>query len=120
MLMEVAIEVSGGPDNELEQVRDALMGEDLQGAQVVLRRQAIAEGALGAEEILIFLGQNVALPLAVQALYDYLTRRRRAVNASRLRITLARTDLPDGSRRVEVTIDGPADEVVKAVCKELE
>jgi hypothetical protein len=120
MWMEIAIEISDGQDNELEQVRDALRGQDITKARIVLGRGSIKDGALGAEQVLLFIGQDVALPLVVHALYDYLTRRRRTLSASRLRIALARTDLPGGVHRAELTIEGPADEVVEAVCKELE
>lgn len=118
--MEIAIEISGGQDDELEQVRDALQEQDISRARIVLSRGTIKDGTLGAEQVLLFIGQDVALPLVVHALYDYLTRRRRTLSASRLRITLARTDLPGDVHRTELTIMGSADEVVEAVCKELE
>jgi len=117
--MEIAIEVSGGQDNELERVRDALQGQDIAKARISLVRGSIKDGALGVEQVLLFIGQDVAVPLMVHALYDYLTRRRRTPSASRLRIALARTDLPGGVHRTELAIEGPADEVVEAVCKEL-
>ena len=110
--MEVAIEVSGGQDDELEQVRDDLLGQDVTRAKIVLGRGTVEDGELGAEQVLMFIGQNVALPLVVQALYDYLTRRRRTTSASRLRITLTRTDLPGDVRRTELTLEGPAHELV--------
>ncbi len=118
--MQVLIDVSGGQDDELERLLESLQADDMVGAKVGLQRQPVRDGSLGAEQVLIFLGQNVALPLLVQALYDYLTSRRRTAAASRLRIVLSRTDLPGGARHTEVTAEGPANEVIQAVRKELE
>jgi hypothetical protein len=118
--MEIVIEVSGGQDDELARIQDDLHERGgIAGGRVVRSPATIREGTLGVEQILIFAGQNVALPLLVQALYDYLKSRRRTRSAANLKMTLARTDLPDGARRVELTLEGAAEDVIEAACKEL-
>jgi hypothetical protein len=114
--MDIAVEVSGGQDDELLQLRDALRERDvLAEANILYTPGRIEPGALGAEAFVQFIGDGVVLPLLVHTLYDYLKNRRRTLSGRNLRINLVRIDMPGGVRRVELTAEGPASEVVEVV-----
>ncbi|MFD0579670.1 hypothetical protein [Dactylosporangium darangshiense] len=87
----------------------------LAGVEVRRGRAGVGAGELGAGEVVTFLATDVTLPLVLNAIYDFFKARRRSRPAERARVVLTRTDLPDGTRRTEMTLDGPAEAVVAAV-----
>ncbi|WP_329096908.1 hypothetical protein OG979_17145 [Actinomadura citrea] len=119
--MDIVIELEGGWEDELQQLADALRDEsDLGSTRISRPAPEIAPGQLGAETVLQVIGESVLLPILVQALYDHVIRRRRTRSGADLRITITRTDLPDGTRRLEISCDGTASEVMEAAREELE
>lgn len=119
--MKIELQLDGGQEDELRQLESVLREEpDLKGARIVRSAGAVPKGALGVETVLLFVGTNVLLPLVLQAVYDHLVRRRRTRSGQTLRATVVRTDLPDGTRRVELAFEGPSDVVVEAARRELE
>jgi hypothetical protein len=79
----------------------------------------VAQGALGAVEVLQFLGEDVALPVLLAALQQYVTERLRGPRRGGLRFEAVRTDLPDGTRRTELTMEGQPKDIATAL-KELQ
>ncbi|MBM7052573.1 effector-associated constant component EACC1 [Streptomyces durocortorensis] len=119
--MDILVEIEGGQGDELRVLERALREDpDLYRARVSRSAGEVEPGALGAEAVIQFIGENVLLPALLTAIYDHLTARRRTRSGMDLKATVARTDLPDGTRRVELTLEGPASEVVEAARKELE
>ncbi|MFC7220070.1 hypothetical protein ACFQLX_18145 [Streptomyces polyrhachis] len=118
--MRIALSVEGGRDDELEALELAV-AEELreEGVRTARSTGEVEPGALGAEEILLFVGTNVLLPVTLTALYDYVKARLRGPQHAGLRFHLVRTDLPDGTRRIELTAEGEAQDVA-AVLKELQ
>jgi hypothetical protein len=119
--MDIVVELEGGQEDELQGLETALREDPgLHRARVSRSAREVEPGALGAEVVLQFLGENVLLPVMLSAIYDHLTARRRTRSGANLKATVIRTDLPDGTRRVELTLEGPASEVVEAARKGLE
>ncbi|MEU4426684.1 hypothetical protein AB0F81_39190 [Actinoplanes sp. NPDC024001] len=79
-------------------------------------RPSVPSTSLGAVEVLEFIATNVSLGVLANVLYDFL-RRRRGGPQARLRLT--RTDLPDGTRHVEIDLSGSPEAVEQIVRKEL-
>lgn len=114
--MRVRVEVSGGADDELGQLEQWLHSDrDLDVLEVQRGRAEIGSGELGAAEVLLFVASDVMLPMAVEALYDFVRSRRRVRPADNVRLRLTRVDLPDGGRVVELEVDGSAEAAVAMV-----
>lgn len=88
---------------------------DLRGAEVRRLHEEPEAGTLGLLEVVEFVGQDVMLPMLVNAVYDYLKSRMLGTGAGRLEVTMTRTDLPGGERQVQVTAEGSEDAVAKIV-----
>jgi hypothetical protein len=118
--MDIAVQIADGQADELRRidtaVRAKLQAHDVQVDRVVAE---LEQGALGVSEVLQFLGENVLLPVVVQALYDHVSKRLRQPGGDDLKVVLTRTDLPDGARQAHLTLEGEARDVA-AVLKELE
>ncbi|PGH44709.1 hypothetical protein COO58_09940 [Micromonospora sp. WMMA1996] len=69
-------------------------------------RPAVPPGALGVVEVLEFVASNVSLGLVVNALWDFV---RGNLRRPETRLLLTRTDLADGTRRVEIDFTGSAE-----------
>ncbi|WEH43113.1 hypothetical protein OG233_28345 [Streptomyces sp. NBC_01218] len=117
--MRILLSIEGGLADELGTLERTLK-QDLrrQGVRSVRTTTEVEQGALGAVEVLQFLGEDVALPTLLAALQQYVTERLRGPRRGGLKIEVARTDLPDGTRRSELTVEGQAKDVA-AVLKEL-
>ncbi|QUQ68317.1 hypothetical protein [Kutzneria sp. CA-103260] len=118
--MDVIVTIESGRDNELRRIETAVRSE-LQGQGIQIDRAVteIKQGGLGVLEVLQFVGENVMLPVLLQALYDYVVKRLREPDGDTLKIQAVRTDLPDGTRSCELTVEGDAKEVAE-VLKELQ
>ncbi|WP_330231649.1 hypothetical protein OHA40_03615 [Nocardia sp. NBC_00508] len=117
--MDVVVKIEGGRADELRRIETAVREElEEQGFQVDRSVTEIEQGALGAVEVLQFFGENVMLPVLVQALYDYVVYRLREPDGDTVEVHAIRTDLPDGTRRSELTLVGEA-KGVAAVLEEL-
>lgn|SRR4051812_30971661 len=118
--MDVVVEIEGGRADELGSLEKALKAElRTQGIRTVRTVGEVQQGALGAVEVLQFVGENVLLPVLLQSLYDYVTQRLREPRRVNLRFHAVRTDLPDGTRRTELTLEGEAKDIAAAL-KELQ
>ncbi|GAB2996451.1 hypothetical protein LWP59_18465 [Amycolatopsis acidiphila] len=114
--MDIVVTIEDGQPDELRRIETAVRDElQEQGVQVDRAVTEVEQGALGALEVLQFVGENVMLPVLVQALYDYVVKRLREPDGDALKIHAARTDLPDGTRRCELTVEGEAKEVAAAL-----
>ncbi|MEU4117817.1 hypothetical protein AB0F71_25395 [Kitasatospora sp. NPDC028055] len=118
--MDVVVKIEGGRPDELGSLENALKTElRTLGIRTVRTVGEVDQGALGAVEVLQFVGENVMLPVLLQSLYDYVTQRLREPRRMNLKFQAVRTDLPDGTRRTELTMEGEAKDVA-AVLKELQ
>ncbi|WP_186356573.1 hypothetical protein [Streptomonospora sp. PA3] len=117
--MDVVLEIEGGRTDELH-IAELAVREKLeeQGVQVDLTAREVEQGALGGLEVLQFFGENLLLPVLVQMIYEYVTQRLEEPDGSDLKAYLVRTELPDGARRTEITLEGEAKDV-SAILKEL-
>ncbi|MFB6961157.1 hypothetical protein ACFCYB_30165 [Streptomyces sp. NPDC056309] len=117
--MDVVVKIEGVQADELRRIETAVREElEEQGVQVDRSVTEVEQGALGAMEVLQFFGENVMLPVLVQALYDHIVQRLREPDGAALKVHAIRTDLPDGTRRSELSLEGEAKEVA-TVLKEL-
>ncbi|MFD4636289.1 hypothetical protein ACFWN2_03175 [Lentzea sp. NPDC058436] len=118
--MDIAVRVMDGQADELRRIdtslRTRLEAHDIQIDRVA---EAPRPGDLGVLEVLQFLGENVLIPVVVQALYDHVSKRLRQPGGSDLKVVVTRTDLPGDARRTHLTVEGEARDVA-AVLKELE
>ncbi|MFD7838666.1 hypothetical protein [Streptomyces sp. NPDC059761] len=118
--MDVVLKIEGGRADELGSLEKAVKTElRAQGVRTVRTVSEVEQGALGAVEVLQFVGENVMLPVLLQSLYDYVTQRLREPKRTNLKFQAVRTDLPDGTRRTELTLEGEAKDVAAAL-KELQ
>ncbi|GAA0479503.1 MULTISPECIES: hypothetical protein [Streptomyces] len=118
--MDVVVTIEGGRADELGSLERAVKNKlKPQGVRTVRTVSEVQQGALGAVEVLQFLGENVALPIVLQALYDYTAQRLWQPKRADLKIHAVRTDLPDGTRRTELILEGKAKDVTAAL-KELQ
>jgi hypothetical protein len=117
----VVVNIDGGGNDVVTQLDGSLRSNPkLAGVEVRRGRAEVRPGDLGVGDVLTFLATDVTLPLVLSAIYDFLKARLRSRPAERVRVGLKRTDLPDGTRQTEMTLEGPADVVVAAVQKALE
>lgn len=118
--MRILLSIEGGLADELGTLERAVK-DDLrrQGVRTVRTTGEVEQGALGAVEVLQFLGENVALPVVLAALHQYVTDRLRGPRRGGLKFEVVRTDLPDGTRRTELTMEGEPKDVAAAL-KELQ
>ncbi len=97
----------------ITQLQSALRADpQFRGAEIRVAASTPAQGTLGAHEILIFAGQDVALPLLVHALYDQIVSLKKRAGRS-LKLAVTRHDLADGSRQGMLSIEGSADDVIR-------
>lgn len=117
--MDVTLEIHGGRGDEL-QIFEAELREDLeeQGIQVDFTVADPEPGALGAMEIITFLTDELMLPVLVQMISDYVSQRIHQPDGADLKARITRTDLPDGTKHTELTVEGSAKDVA-TVLKEL-
>lgn len=117
--MDIVVTIEGGQPDELRRTETAVREElEEQGVQVDRSVAEVEQGALGAMEVLQFFGENVMLPVLVQALYEHFTQRLRDPDGAALKVHAVRVDLPDGTRRSEITLEGEAKDVA-TVLKDL-
>jgi hypothetical protein len=118
--MDIVLAIDGGAENELRLIRERL--RDMPGLDSLDLHEVRVDDPdkLGAEAMLQFIGEAVLLPLILQSLYDYLRSRRHTRTGENLSLTIVRKDLPNGTRTVKLTLDGPADKVLEAARRELE
>jgi hypothetical protein len=96
----------------ITQLQSALRTDPrFRGAEIRVDASTPAQGTLGAHEILIFVGQDIALPLLVHALYDQIVSLKNRAGRS-LKLTMTRHDLADGSRQGTLSIEGSPDDVI--------
>ncbi|GIH08853.1 hypothetical protein Rhe02_69200 [Rhizocola hellebori] len=113
--MRVEVELVDDADEGLAELLAFLQADSrLDDATVQRGQPAVRPGSLGAPEVLEFIATDALLPLAVQALYDFLRGRVRG-GSDKARLVLTRTDLPDGTRRVEVEFTGTPEAAVEMV-----
>jgi hypothetical protein len=114
--MDIVLTIDGGRFDELRRIETAIRDE-LQERDLRVGRAAaeVEPGALGALEVLQFVGENVFLPMLVQTVYDYVVKRLREPDGETVKVLLTRTDLPGGARRCELAIEGNAKEVAAAL-----
>ncbi|WBB69080.1 hypothetical protein [Micromonospora sp. WMMD812] len=118
--MEVVVKIEGGRADELGSLERAVKTDlRAQGVRTVRTVGQVEQGALGAREVLQFVGESVMLPVLLQSLYDYVTQRLREPRRANLKFHAVRADLPDGTRRTELTLEGEAKDVATAL-KELQ
>ncbi|WP_144420178.1 effector-associated constant component EACC1 [Micromonospora haikouensis] len=114
--MRLLIDVRGGESDENRRVVSVLAADPrTRQARVRTIFPPPRPETLGAAEVIEFVGQNVLLPLTVQALYDYLKSRWGGRAGQQISVTITRTDLPDGARHETVSISGDVDAVVAAL-----
>lgn len=114
-IVQVAVHVDGHDDAVAELEAWLRAQPDLDEVDLRRGRAPVEPGELGAAEILTFVATSVALPLVLNAIYDFFRSRCRTRPAERARVVLTRIDLPNGRRWVELDVDGPADAVVQVV-----
>ena len=94
--------------------------QDLAGTDIRRGRAGVRPGDLGGAEVLEFLANEVSLPLLLAAVYDFFRDRRRSRPAEKTRVTLTRTDLPDGTRTVTLSLDASPESAIRAARQALE
>ncbi|MEV0601780.1 hypothetical protein AB0I82_21100 [Streptomyces sp. NPDC050315] len=118
--MDIVVNIEGGRADELGSLERAVKNKlKAQGVRTVRTVSEVEQGALGAVEVLQFMGENVLLPVFLQALYEYASQRLGQPKRADLKVSAVRTDLPDGTRRTEIVFEGKAKDVAAAL-KELQ
>lgn len=118
--MDIVVTIEGGRADELGSLERAVKNKlRAQGVRTVRTVSEPERGALGAVEVLQFLGENVALPVFLQVLYEYASQRLGQPKRADLKVHAVRTDLPDGTRRTEIVFEGKAKDIAAAL-KELQ
>ncbi|MEU1607664.1 effector-associated constant component EACC1 [Micromonospora matsumotoense] len=111
--MRLIFAVSASDESPVHDLRDELVAEpELRDARVRLLHAAPEPGTLGAAEVLEFIGQDVLLPVVIQAVYDWFQARRRARPGGDTTVTVTLTDSPDGTREVKIEASGTAEDVI--------
>ncbi|MEV4846902.1 hypothetical protein AB0K20_27245 [Micromonospora matsumotoense] len=111
--MRLIFSVSASDESPVHDLRDELVAEpELRDARVRLLHAAPEPGTLGAAEVLEFIGQDVLLPVVIQAAYDWFQARRRARSGGDTTVTVTLTDSPDGTREVKIEASGTAEDVI--------
>ncbi|MFE1951122.1 hypothetical protein ACFW9D_11705 [Streptomyces sp. NPDC059524] len=118
--MEVVVSIKGGQGDELGLLERTLKQQLApQGIRVVRTVSPAPQGALGATDVLQFLGENVALPVLVQEVSAYVKQRFWPARGRQVECELIRTDLPDGTRRTQLIVKGEPKDAA-ATLKELQ
>lgn len=111
--MRLIFSVSDSDESPVHDLRDDLVADpELRDARVRLIHRAPEPGTLGAAEVLEFIGQDVLLPVVIQAVYDWFQARRGARRGGDTTVTVTLTDSPDGTREVKIEASGTAEDVI--------
>ncbi|MFD7111778.1 hypothetical protein ACFWAF_16465 [Streptomyces microflavus] len=114
--MRILLSIEGGLADELGTLERAVKdGLRHRGVRTSRTTGEVEQGALGAVEVVQFLGENVALPVVLAALQQYVTERLRGPRRNGLTFQVVRTDLPDGTRRTELTVEGQPKDIATAL-----
>ncbi|GAB3835739.1 hypothetical protein ACFPIJ_33630 [Dactylosporangium cerinum] len=118
--MRIEAELVDDVDGGLVELLGALQADPgLEAAEPRRGQTAVRSDELGTAEVVELIATDVLLPMVVQALYDFLSSRVRR-GSETAKIVVTRTDLPDGERRVEITLDGSSEAAVEVVRRALE
>ncbi|MEU1755527.1 hypothetical protein ABZ436_23100 [Micromonospora matsumotoense] len=111
--MRLIFTVSAPDESPVHDLRDELAADpELRDARVRLLHASPEPGTLGVAEVLEFVGQDVLLPVVIQAVYDWFQTRRSARQGGDTTVTVTLTDGPDGTREVKIEASGSAEDVI--------